>query len=44
MTIQVPPMLAAQEQAWLSLMEIAKRLPEGWCVVGGQMVALAGMG
>jgi hypothetical protein len=32
-----PPMLAAQENAWLGLLEIFARLPAGWCLVGGQL-------
>jgi len=35
-----PPMLAAQENAWLGLLEIFARLPAGWCLVGGQLVHL----
>ena len=41
MTVVVlPPMSAAQEQAWAALLDIAERLPSGWCLVGGQMVHL----
>jgi hypothetical protein len=41
MTVVIaPPMLAAQENAWLGLLEIFARLPAGWCLVGGQLVHL----
>ena len=35
-----PQMLAAQENAWLALLEIFARLPAGRCLVGGQLVHL----
>jgi hypothetical protein len=41
MTVVVlPAMRGAQEQAWAALLDVAERLPSGWCLVGGQMVHL----
>lgn len=40
MVIQLPPMSASQEQSWAGLLDVAERLPTGWCLVGGQMVFL----
>lgn len=41
MTVVVAPaMLPAQENAWRGLLEIYARLPDGWCLVGGQLVHL----
>lgn len=33
-------MSEAQEQSWHGLLEVAVRMPAGWCLVGGQMVHL----
>ena len=33
-------MRPAQEQGWLTLLDLAKTFPGGWCLVGGQMVWL----
>lgn len=38
--IVMPAMPAAQEQVWHHLFTISARLPQGWTVVGGQMVHL----
>lgn len=38
--IVLPPMGAAQEQAWLALLDVYERHPEGWTLIGGQMVHL----
>lgn len=38
--IRLPAMVPAQEQAWLALLDLAERLPDHWCIVGGQMVHL----
>ena len=29
-----------QRQSWLGLLEVARVHPDGWCLVGGQMVYL----
>lgn len=31
---------SAQQASWLALLEIAETVPNGWCLVGGQMVFL----
>lgn len=36
----MPAMVPAQEAGWLALLEISARIPEGWSLVGGQMVHL----
>ncbi len=36
----MPPMTAAQEQAWLTLFQLTACLGRSWCLVGGQMVHL----
>ena len=38
--LELPAMTPAQEAAWVGLLEVAKRVPTGWCLVGGQMVHL----
>lgn len=40
MTVMLPPMQAAQRDAWHALMDVHDRMPEGWVLVGGQMVHL----
>lgn len=36
----LPAMTEAQAAGWTTLMTLAKRIPTGWCIVGGQMVHL----
>lgn len=36
----MPAMSAAQSAGWQTLMDLAERRPEGWALVGGQMVHL----
>jgi hypothetical protein len=38
--ITMPPMLPAQRDAWFALMDLHERMPDGWAMVGGQMVHL----
>lgn len=38
--IQMPAMGAAQEQSWHALMDLYDRLPQGWTLIGGQLVHL----
>lgn len=38
--IVMPGMDSQQESSWLGLFRLAKRVPEGWTLVGGQMVHL----
>ncbi|CAQ02479.1 hypothetical protein ACR8AL_14900 [Clavibacter sepedonicus] len=38
MTITAPAMTPAQAEAWHALFEVYKAHPEGWALVGGQMV------
>lgn len=38
--IVLPPMAGAQEQAWLALLDLYDAHPEGWTLIGGQMVHL----
>lgn len=40
MTVVMPPMTAAQGQAWLTLFQLTAGLGRSWCLVGGQMVHL----
>lgn len=40
MSVVLPAMVPAQEAGWLALLEIGERMPEGWSLVGGQMVHL----
>ena len=36
----LPPMPDPQRLAWLALLELAKQMPAGWTLVGGQLVHL----
>ena len=36
--IVMPPMPRQQEEVWLNLFHITERLPDGWALIGGQMV------
>lgn len=38
MTIVAPVMTSAQAQAWLALFQVYEAHPQGWALVGGQMV------
>ncbi|WP_435738692.1 hypothetical protein V5D56_08940 [Cellulosimicrobium sp. PMB13] len=38
--IVLPEMLPAQTASWLGLFDLADRMPDGWTLVGGQMVQL----
>lgn len=38
--IVMPLMPRQQEEVWLSLFRISERLPDGWALIGGQMVHL----
>ncbi|MGH9130911.1 MAG: hypothetical protein ACRDWV_04410 [Acidimicrobiales bacterium] len=40
MSVVLETLSEAQRQSWLSLLEVAKVFPTGWCLVGGQMVHL----
>lgn len=40
MSVVLPPMTAAQAEAWNGLLDVAGRHPTGWTLVGGQMVQL----
>jgi hypothetical protein len=40
MTVVMPVMTAAQEAGWLALLDLHRRMPTGWTLVGGQMVHL----
>lgn len=40
MTVFLPRMTAAQEGAWLTLLQLHERVGPRWCLVGGQMVHL----
>jgi hypothetical protein len=40
MNVALPPMVPAQEGAWIAILEVSERLDTGWCLVGGQMVHL----
>lgn len=39
-TIALPAMLPTQTASWLGLFDLADRMPDGWTLVGGQMVQL----
>lgn len=39
-TVVMPTMDARQEASWLGLFRLAESVPEGWTLVGGQMVHL----
>ena len=36
--VTMPRLSVGQEESWLALLELSRRIPNGWCVVGGQMV------
>jgi len=38
--VEFPPMSTAQTQSWLTLLELGRRFPSDWTVVGGQLVFL----
>lgn len=38
--IVLPPMGSAQEQAWHALLDLHEQHPDGWTLIGGQMVHL----
>lgn len=40
MTVVLDGLTEAQRQSWVGLLEVAAILPDGWCLVGGQMVHL----
>lgn len=40
MPINLPAMLAEQQEAWQAVFEIHKAMPDGWVLVGGQAVYL----
>lgn len=39
-SINLPAMSASQQEGWLVLLDLADSFPDGWCLVGGQMVWL----
>lgn len=38
--VRLPPMSTAQTQSWLTLLELGRRFPTDWTLVGGQLVFL----
>lgn len=40
MTLVMPAMVPAQAAGWLALIEIGERMPDGWALIGGQLVHL----
>jgi hypothetical protein len=38
--VTLPRMSVAQEKSWLALIELGRRVPNGWTLVGGQLVHL----
>ena len=38
--VHLPPMSTAQTQSWLTLLELGRRFPTDWTLVGGQLVFL----
>lgn len=36
--VVMPAMQATQEASWLGLFRLAESIPDGWTLVGGQMV------
>lgn len=38
--ISLPAMLDAQRESWIGLLDLADRIPDGWTLIGGQMVHL----
>ena len=39
-TVVLPQMPPAQTASWIGLFDLADRMPDGWTLVGGQMVQL----
>jgi hypothetical protein len=40
MTVVLAGLTERQHQSWLGLLDVAAGFPEGWCLVGGQMIHL----
>lgn len=40
MTVVLAGLTERQRQSWLGLLDVAANFPDGWCLVGGQMVHL----
>lgn len=40
MTVTMPAMVPQQEAGWMALLDVAERMPNGWSLVGGQLVHL----
>ena len=40
MTVVLTGLTERQRQSWLGLLDVAADFPNGWCLVGGQMVHL----
>jgi hypothetical protein len=40
MSVVLGGLSEAQRQSWVGLLEVAATRPDGWCLVGGQMVHL----
>lgn len=38
--VSPPAMLNAQRESWFGLLDLAERIPDGWTLIGGQMVHL----
>lgn len=38
--IQIPEMMEHEKQTWITLLDLSKRIPQDWCLAGGQMVHL----
>ena len=38
--VSLPVLLDAQHQSWIGLLDLAERIPDGWTLIGGQMVHL----
>lgn len=38
--VVMPPMVSAQEEGWLALLELEARMPHHWALVGGQLTHL----
>ena len=38
MPVELPAMLAEQEEAWQAVFEIHEAMPTGWVMIGGQSV------
>ena len=41
--LELPPLGALETALWDALLDIAERIPEGWTLIGGQMVLLHGL-